>query len=199
MRISALIIALSLSLPQPALSLEVQVLRVIDGDTIVIEGGQRVRYIGIDAPEMAHPRYGRRGEPFGEAARRFNEKLVLGRRVRLEFDVEREDRYGRLLAYVWVPARPSGAGGEDALVNAELVRAGLAEARRYPPNLKYAKRLEQLEREARLEGRGMWGREEGEEILVQRWRQALLSLVALLVIIYLAIRRRFRRSRHRPR
>lgn len=121
-----------------------RVIQVIDGDTIAIEGGYRVRYIGIDTPEV-HPEL----EAYGMEALEANRKLVEGREVRLEKDISETDRYGRLLRYVYV---------DDIFVNAELVRQGLAEARAYPPDVKYQDYLEQLETEARQAGRGMWAK-----------------------------------------
>lgn len=119
-----------------------RVIRVIDGDTITIEGGYRVRYIGIDTPEI-HPQV----EPFGIEAWQANRKLVEGKEVRLERDVSETDKYGRLLRYVWI---------DDILVEAELVRQGLARAKAYPPDTKYQEHLEQMQAEAREAGRGMW-------------------------------------------
>jgi len=122
----------------------VEVIEVIDGDTIVIEGGQRVRYIGIDTPET-YPE----AEVFGVEAWQANRRLVEGKRVRLERDVSETDKYGRLLRYVYV---------NDLFVNAELVKEGLAEAVAYPPDIKYQDYLEQMELEARKAGRGLWAK-----------------------------------------
>ena len=121
-----------------------RVTQVIDGDTIMIEGGYRVRYIGIDAPEI-HPRL----EAYGIEAWQANCRLVEGKRVRLQRDVSETDKYGRLLRYVYV---------DNVFVNAELVRQGLARAKAYPPDTKYQEYLEQLEAEAREAGRGMWAK-----------------------------------------
>ena len=115
---------------------------VIDGDTIRIIGGSKLRYIGVDSPET-----GTQGERFGVEATRFNRELVEGRRVRLERDVSDKDRFGRLLRYVYA---------DDILVNAELVREGYAEAREYPPDTRYQLCFEALQEEAQAEGRGMW-------------------------------------------
>jgi micrococcal nuclease len=121
------------------------VVRITDGDTIRVElpGGEeeRVRYIGIDTPEV-------RGEDecFGERATRANARMV-GDRVELEYDVERRDRYGRLLAYVHADGR---------MVNAELVRRGFATVLTVPPNVRHAGRFLRLAREARRERRGLW-------------------------------------------
>jgi len=121
-----------------------RVTEVIDGDTITIEGGYRVRYIGIDTPEI-HPS----AEPFGMAAWQTNRRLVEGKEVRLEKDVSETDKYGRLLRYIYV---------DDIFVNAELVRQGLARAEAYPPDTKYQNYLEQMEIESRQAGRGMWAK-----------------------------------------
>jgi len=121
-----------------------RVTQVIDGDTITIEGGYRVRYIGIDAPEV-YPQV----KAYGIEAWQANRKLVEGKEVRLERDVSETDRYGRLLRYVYV---------DDIFVNAELVRQGLARAKAYPPDTRYQDYLEQMETEAREAGRGMWAK-----------------------------------------
>lgn len=118
------------------------VTRVIDGDTIVIDTGQKVRYIGIDTPEV-YPQV----EPYGKEAWEVNRQLVEGKQVRLERDVSDTDRYGRLLRYVYV---------DEILVNAELVRLGLAQAKAYPPDTKNQQYLEELEAAARETYQGMW-------------------------------------------
>jgi micrococcal nuclease len=130
--------------PSQTVTGTVRVTEVIDGDTIIIEGGYHVRYIGIDTPEI-YPQV----EAFGREAWQANRELVEGKAVRLERDVSETDKYGRLLRYVWV---------DSTLVNAELVRRGLAEAKAYPPDTKYQSYLEQLEAEARRAGRGMWAK-----------------------------------------
>ena len=115
------------------------VTRVVDGDTIEIASGHRVRYIGIDTPE--------KGEPYYVEAAELNSNLVKGKKVRLEKDVEDKDKYGRLLRYVWV---------DNIMVNAELVRLGYAHSYSYPPNLKYQTYFLQMEREAREHKQGLW-------------------------------------------
>jgi endonuclease YncB( thermonuclease family) len=128
--------------------IQAYVTRVVDGDTIyVIIGGrmESVRYIGINTPETHHPTRGR--EPGGEAATEANRRLVDGRWVTLVLDVQQRDRYGRLLAYVWVGER---------FVNAELVHQGYAQAATYPPNVKHADYFVKLERGARESRRGLW-------------------------------------------
>ncbi len=123
---------------------ELLVKRVIDGDTIELATGERVRYVGIDAPET-----GERAEPFGKEAARLNKALVEGRYVLLLPGVQDKDRFGRLLRYVLV-------GG--ILAEAELLREGLAVAREYQPGQPYATCEAALEAEARAAGRGMWRR-----------------------------------------
>ncbi len=118
---------------------ETVVTGIIDGDTIEIGGGERVRYIGIDTPEL--------GEPYYQEATEANRNLVEGKRVRLEKDVEDKDEYGRLLRYVWVDA---------AMVNAELVRFGYAYSYSYRPNTRYQEYILQVEKEAREQERGLW-------------------------------------------
>jgi micrococcal nuclease len=124
------------------------VVRVVDGDTIQVrlaDGLEKVRYIGVNTPETHHPSRGE--EPGGQAAHAVNRRLVEGKRVRLELDVQLRDRHGRLLAYVWV------AG---TMINAELVRLGFAQVMTVPPNVRYQALFVQLQREARDAGRGLW-------------------------------------------
>ena len=135
--------------PAPAgSSAAARVERAVDGDTIVVSLGgreERVRYIGIDTPESVDP-----NEPvqcFAERASDFNARLVEGRRVRLVFDAERRDVYGRLLAYVY-------AGG--TFVNAKLVRLGYARTLQIAPNTNFADLFGRLERAAASAGRGLW-------------------------------------------
>jgi micrococcal nuclease len=118
---------------------KIVVTRVIDGDTVVIQGGDRVRYIGIDTPEI--------GEHYYAEATAKNKELVNGKEVRLVKDVSETDQYGRLLRYIYVG---------DLFVNAELVRLGFARAYRYPPDTYYAEHFSQLELEAKQAHRGLW-------------------------------------------
>jgi len=134
------------ALPACAAPTRARVHSVSDGDTVVLDGGQRVRYLGIDAPEVAHE--GKPGEPLGDGAARYNRNLVSGRWVRLEFEREQRDDYGRLLAYVFV--------GDGTLVNSELVRQGLACLCPKQRPLRYWDRLLDAQREAMKERRGLW-------------------------------------------
>lgn len=131
---------------QPAL--EGLVVRIVDGDTIHVRLGERiekVRYIGVNTPEIHHPSKGQ--EPGGREAAVVNRELVNGRRVRLELDAQARDRHGRLLAYVWV---------EETMVNAELLRRGFAQVMTVPPNVRHQSLFLRLQREARAAGRGLW-------------------------------------------
>jgi micrococcal nuclease len=134
------------SLPAYAAPARARVHSVTDGDTIVLEGGKRVRYLGIDAPEVAHE--GNPGDPLGDGAARSNRNLVSGRWVRLEFERERQDDYGRLLAYVFLE--------DGTLVNSELVRQGFAHLCPKQRPLRYWDRLLDAQRQAMKDQRGLW-------------------------------------------
>ena len=130
----------------PAFAEAQRVERVVDGDTIIVSGVGRVRLIGVDTPESVDPR--RPVEFFGKEASAFTKRLVDGKRVRLEHDWERTDRYGRTLAYVYLP--------DGTFVNAEIIRQGYGHAyTRFP--FEHLDRFRQFEREARQAGRGLWG------------------------------------------
>lgn len=125
-----------------------EVKRVVDGDTLVLANGARVRLIGADTPETVKPNHPI--EPWGPEASDFTREFVASGEVRLEFDREVKDKYGRFLAYVWV---------DDRMLNEELIRAGLARAE---PQYHYAaavkKRFLRAEADARAAGRGIWSR-----------------------------------------
>lgn len=125
---------------------EYQVIRIMDGDTIMVRGLGKIRYIGIDAPELRHPMKGE--ERFGFEAYEYNKKLLRDKPVKLEFDIERRDKYDRVLAYVY-------AG--SIFVNANLVEAGYAKVMTVPPNVKYRKLFLYLQEKAKKDQRGLWG------------------------------------------
>jgi micrococcal nuclease len=126
---------------------------VVDGDTVevVLDGREiHVRLIGIDTPETVAP-----GEPvecYGPQASAYTKRSLEGRTVGLEFDVERQDQYGRTLAYVWLG---------DELFNETLVAEGYALVTTYPPNVKCVERFTAAQRAARRAGRGLWSACEG--------------------------------------
>ena len=122
--------------------------RAVDGDTVKLVGGERVRYIGVDTPELHHP--SKPVQPYAREAWAFNRRLVEGRTVRLEFDVQTYDKYSRTLAYVYLE--------DGTFVNAELLRQGYARIFTIPPNVRHQEALLALEREARIQRRGLWAR-----------------------------------------
>lgn len=119
------------------------VTKVIDGDTIEIDGGQKVRYIGIDTPELKGT------ECFAKEARDKNKELVEGKRVRLEKDVSETDRYGRLLRFVYTE------NGE--FVNNKLILEGYATAATFPPDVAKQEIFKTSQQEASSQSRGLWG------------------------------------------
>jgi len=138
---------------------DILVKKAVDGDTLVLGNNQRVRLIGIDTPEMHESSKlnrdaQRSGEDaatikqLGRQAYEFTKELVEGKRVRLEFGVERFDKYKRILAYVYLT--------DGTFVNAEIVKQGYASLMTIPPNVKYADLFRQLYQEARENQRGLW-------------------------------------------
>lgn len=123
----------------------VKVIRVVDGDTIEIEGGEKVRYIGIDTPETVDPR--KTVQCFGIEASKKNKELVEGKMVRLEKDITDRDKYNRLLRYIYVG---------DTFINLELVKQGFAYSYSYPPDIKYQDQFVKAQQEAREASMGLW-------------------------------------------
>jgi len=120
-----------------------RVISVVDGDTGELSDGELVRYMGIDTPEE--------GQPFYFEALRKNSELCLDNEVRLEYDAKKRDRFGRLLAYVFV--------ADSIMVNEVLVRKGLAHVYTFPcdqKNMEYRSRLAMAQIQARAEKRGIW-------------------------------------------
>jgi endonuclease YncB( thermonuclease family) len=136
--------------PKDAVSAKVQ--RVVDGDTFVaVVGGrrERIRVIGVDTPESVDPN--RPDEPYGKEASNFAEHYLDGETVRLAGDAEPRDRYGRMLAYVWLR--------DGTFWNALLVAEGYAQQLTIPPNVTYAPLFRRLVAEARRNDRGLWAEE----------------------------------------
>ncbi|ODN29987.1 thermonuclease family protein [Fervidobacterium thailandense] len=132
---------------------------VVDGDTIKVRtltGELTVRLIGVNTPETRHPTKG--AEPYGREAKEFTKKMLLGKRVYLEFDVQRTDKYGRTLAYVWLekPRKFTEDEIREKMFNAILLLEGYAQIMTVPPNVKYADVFVELQREARQNSRGLW-------------------------------------------
>ncbi len=127
----------------------VSVTRIVDGDTMAVSSGETVRLIGIDTPETKHP--SQPVECFGaQATQHATELMGPGTSVRLVYDVERTDRYGRTLAYVY-------RDSDDLFVNLQMVRDGFAAMATYPPNVAHVEAFRAAEQEARSANRGLWG------------------------------------------
>jgi micrococcal nuclease len=132
--------------PLPPAGTPIQVLRAVDGDTLLLETGHRIRLLGVNTPETKHPK--RPPEPFGEEASEFTHARVDGRNVTLEFDRERRDDYWRTLAYVWVDGR---------LLNKEIIAAGFSRAEtRFPIRSDRKRLFEDAEADAKSAKRGIW-------------------------------------------
>lgn len=146
-RISFMVLFITLIFNQGAVAEKWYTVKwVNDGDTIVLQDGRRVRYIGINTPEIDHEN--RKAEPFGYNALELNKKLVKSRKVRLEFDREKRDHYGRYLAYVFL--------ADEAMVNAVMIEHGYAYFLFKKPNLKYAADFLKIQMEAMSNRRGIW-------------------------------------------
>ncbi len=118
---------------------ETTVTQIIDGDTLVVEGGARIRLLGMNTPE--------KGEKFYSEAKEFLANLTFKKTVTLEKDIENKDQYDRYLRYIWI---------DGTLVNLELVRNGFAYALVYEPNIKYQAEIAEAEQEAKEEKIGLW-------------------------------------------
>ncbi len=126
--------------------------RVVDGDTIVLNNGERVRLIGVDTPETKHPR--KPVEYYGKEASAFTKRMVEGKEVRLEYDWQKRDKYDRLLAYVYLK--------DGTFLNAEIVKQGYGHAYTKFP-FKYLEQFRQYEKEARENKRGLWANKDPDK------------------------------------
>lgn len=128
-----------------------RVIRVIDGDTIHVTKGldeiEKVRLIGIDSPEL-QAGDDKGPQPYATEASNYLRKLVLNKRVRMHHDVEKYDKYGRTLAYIYLE--------DGTFVNAKMMEAGLARTMTIPPNVKHSWELADLQKKARKAKVGMW-------------------------------------------
>lgn len=121
--------------------------RVIDGDTIVIASGEKVRMILVDSPESVHPDE-KRNTVHGDIASNFTRKILYKAIIYLEKDISERDKYGRLLRYVYL---------EDGICfNELLVKEGYANISIYPPDIKYVDAIREAEKYARKENKGLW-------------------------------------------
>ncbi len=133
---------------------QVEIKKVVDGDTVELSDGQLARYIGIDCPEIEKKTstgWVEVNEPFAQQAKKANEELVLKGPVFFESDITRKDKYNRLLVYCYVDDN-----GQRAMVQSELLRAGLAYLYTFPPNVKYTDVLAESLEDARENKRGVW-------------------------------------------
>ena len=126
--------------------------RVIDGDTIELTTGDKVRYIGINTPELHDPR--KLVECYGHEANKYNQQLVEGKTIYLEKDVSNTDKYGRLLRYVYIDNDSSTS--PRLMVNQLLVNNGYALVSTYPPDVKYVSLFIDAESHARNNNLGLW-------------------------------------------
>lgn len=125
--------------------------KFVDGDTFWIdngtEKGEKIRLIGIDTPESRNM-FDIKKEPYGKEASDYVKQLLKGKKVRLEYDVDKYDRYGRTLAYIYLE--------DGTFLNAHLIEAGFAQIYTVPPNVKYADQFLALQKEARNQEKGLW-------------------------------------------
>ena len=158
--LAAIILSLALTSCTQADYAGILVTKVFDGDTLRIANGEKVRLLGIDAPEMyesdkLYRDAQRSGQDIrtiialGRKSYQFTKQSVEGKKVRLEFDVQQRDKYGRLLAHVFI-------SDTQLFLNAEIIKQGYAEVMIIPPNLKYGDYFQGLYYEARENKRGLW-------------------------------------------
>lgn len=129
----------------------IKVIDVIDGDTIKLENQKLVRYIGVDTPESRlkkGDKFVYAPQPFARQATELNQNLVLNKFIRIEFDEQQVDQYGRLLGYCFV---------DDLFVNAKILEEGLAVLYARVPNVKYTNVFIQAQTNARNQKKGLWG------------------------------------------
>lgn len=161
--------------------------RVIDGDTIVLSNGEKVRFIGIDTPELSQSsklnedarRSGqdiRTIQKMGQEAYEFVRNLLEGKRVRLEFDVDQRDRYGRLLAYVFLE--------DGTFVNTKILEEGYGSIMTIPPNVKYRDQLLTLQGEARGKKKGLWRAEKNaSERIIHKLEKIISKLERVILLL----------------
>jgi micrococcal nuclease len=135
-------------------TLKVTVTRVVDGDTFKAKVNGKegsIRLIGVDTPETVHPN--KPVQPYGPEASAYTKKRLDGQTVTLEFDVQQRDKYGRLLAYVWLG---NAKNPKAEMLNQTLVKEGYAQVATFPPNVKYTDSFVKLQKQARDAKKGLW-------------------------------------------
>ncbi|MBR6613365.1 MAG: thermonuclease family protein [Clostridia bacterium] len=128
---------------------EYEVVRVVDGDTIVVDFNgkdEKVRLIGVDTPESVHADESKNTKE-GILVSDYTKSKLTGKKVKLEFDVQERDKYGRLLAYVYI---------DGEMYNKHLLEIGYAKIATYPPNVKYVEDFKEIQKEARENKVGLW-------------------------------------------
>ncbi len=130
----------------------VRVSKVLDGDTIDLEDGRTVRFVGMDTPETVDPR--RKVGCFGKEASNETKSLLTGKVVILQKDVSEADKYKRILRYIYLPLED----GQILFVNDYLVREGFAKVYTYPPDIKFDVQFKEAEKWAKENKKGMWGK-----------------------------------------
>ena len=135
---------------------------VIDGDTVILKNEQRVRLIGIDAPEISHRKYGKKGEAWGDEAKEYLASLIQRKEITLKPGKEEFDRFGRRLAYLYLP--------DGTFVNRKMVEEGYSEAYRKFP-FEYKADFIEVEKIAREGKKGMWGQKQNS------WLEAFMEIL----------------------
>ena len=146
--------------PSPIKTIETKVVRTIDGDTIEVELNgmkEKVRLIGVDTPETHHPT--KPVQPYGPEAENYTRSQLEDKTVWLEKDVQERDKYGRVLAYVWVsqPSKVSDSEIRAKMFNAKLLLDGYGQLLTIPPDVKYVDYFKNYQKEARQASKGLWG------------------------------------------
>lgn len=153
-----------------------RVVRVVDGDTIVInrgQGNEKVRLVLVDTPETVHPK--KPVQYFGKEASAFTKSQLTGRDVYLEKDVTERDKYSRLLRYVWLGIPQTREDLRTLCFNARLLLGGYAHVYTYPPDVKYVNEFRAFQREAQTQGAGLWGNNSQDKPASEQDRQGTLS------------------------
>jgi micrococcal nuclease len=132
---------------------QVLVNRVVDGDTIVLEDGRKIRYLYVDTPETKKP--GAAVYCFGPEASEYNKKLVEHKEIVMVKDKDPQDRYGRELRLIYLPGEDTSK--IETSINAKIVNNGFARAVSYSPNTTYKNNFQALEKIAQQQMKGLWG------------------------------------------